>query len=556
MNVKKVYFGSFARDRILDGVNLLTNAVQLTIGPKGRNVAIEKSFGYPVVTKDGVSVAKEIEVSDKLANIGVQMVKEVASKTSDVAGDGTTTATILARTIACEGNKYVVAGMSPIDLKRGIECTVEKVVAILKSFSKSCSDYKTIEQVGSISANSDLEIGKIIADAMQSVGKDGIITVEEGTGTHTTLDVVEGLQFERGYISPYFVTNKKTMICELLDPYILITDRKITNIRDLVVLLEDVAKEGKSLLIISEEVESEALATLVINTMRGVVKVCAVKAPGFGDRKKLFLDDISILTNTKVISSEIGMSFENLTCADLGFARRVVISKDTTTIINGGGNIEAIKMRIEQLKEQLEDVSSDYDKEKLRERIAKLSGGVAVIKVGAVTEIEMKEKKDRIEDALHATKAAVEEGVVIGGGVAFLRVKEQVLDYIESLDGDLKYGGKIIYKALESPFRKIVENAGFDSSVILNKIIEKNDEYFGFDVARGVFGNMMEFGILDPTKVCRTALQNAASIASLLIMTECLLVLKKDEKYFNKNQSNNYAESHSTGSSFDDFGSD
>lgn len=529
MNVKKLFFGAAAREKILEGVNILTNAVKVTLGPRGRNVAIEKSFGYPIITKDGVSVAKEIEVADKLVNIGVQMLKEVSSKTSDIAGDGTTTATVLARHIVYEGNKFVVAGMNPIDLKKGIELAVLNVIESLKVFSIPCSDYKTICQVGTISANLDCSIGKIIADAMEAVGKEGIITVEDGTGLDDRLDIVEGMQFDRGYISPYFVTDKRTMVCELVDPLILITEKKLHNIRDLVPLLEEVAKESKSLLIISEEIESEALATLVINTIRGIVKVCAVKAPGFGDRRKAILEDISILVNTKVISDEMGVSLESLSVKDLGLAKRVVVSKDDTTIIRGFGAIESISMRIDQLKEQCDKATSEYDREKLRERIAKLSGGVAVIKVGAATEIEMKEKKARIEDALHATRAAVEEGVVAGGGIAFIRAKDRLYEFLKTVEGDIRSGVQILLNALDSPFKQIVQNAGYEPSVILNNVQSKNRN-FGFDASKGMYGDMMEFGILDPTKVCRAALQNAASISSLLIMTECVITIKKEDK--------------------------
>lgn len=523
MGAKKLYFSTNARERVLKGVSVLADAVQVTLGPRGRNVAIEKSFGYPVVTKDGVSVAREIELEDRVENIGAQMLKEVASKTSDVAGDGTTTATVLARSIAYEGNKCVVAGMNPIDLKRGIDCAVAIVVATLKKMSVPCLSYTAIAQVGTISANSDSVIGRVIADAMEKVGKEGVITVEEGTGVEDILDVVDGMQFTKGYISPYFVNNQRTMICELDNPLILITDNKISSIRDLLPLLEEVSKAGRSLFIIADDVENEALATLVVNTMRGIVKVCAVKSPGFGERRKALLEDIAVLTGTNIASEDTGIHLEFVKILDLGSAKRVVVTKDTTTIIDGIGGVNLIRDRVDQLKEQLNNTTSEYDKEKVKERIAKLSGGVAVIKVGATTEIEMKEKKARIEDALHATRAAVEEGIVPGGGVAFIRAAAELHKLISSEKGDKGHGVRVVLKALEAPFRQIVANSGYESSVVLNKVKAK-DGNFGFDSSTGLYGDMVSLGILDPTKVCRTALQNAASVASLLIMTECVVI--------------------------------
>ena len=514
---------------MVKGVNILANAVKATLGPKGRNVVLEKSFGAPTITKDGVSVAKEIELADKFENMGAQMVKDVASKTSDVAGDGTTTATVLAQALIREGMKAVAAGMNPMDLKRGIDKAVVSATAELKSISKPCATSKEIAQVGSISANSDHNIGELIAKAMDKVGKEGVITVEEGSGLDNELDVVEGMQFDRGYLSPYFINNQQSMQAELEDPYILLHDKKISNVRELLPVLEAVAKAGKPLLIVAEEVEGEALATLVVNTIRGIVKVCAVKAPGFGDRRKAMLEDMAILTGGTVISEEVGLQLDKATIKDLGRAKKVQISKENTTIIDGAGEGKGIEARIKQIKAQIEDTSSDYDREKLQERVAKLAGGVAVIKVGASTEIEMKEKKARVEDALHATRAAVEEGVVPGGGVALIRA----LTKIGKLTGDNEdqnHGIAIALRAMEAPLREIVTNAGEEPSVILNKVKEGKDN-FGYNAANGEFGDMVAFGILDPTKVTRTALQNAASIAGLMITTEAMVAdaPKKDE---------------------------
>ena len=521
MAAKEVRFSEDARARMLKGVNVLANAVKVTLGPKGRNVVLEKSFGAPTITKDGVSVAKEIELSDKFENMGAQMVKEVASKTSDVAGDGTTTATVLAQAMIREGMKAVAAGMNPMDLKRGIDKAVAAAVGQLKSISKPCKDDKEIAQVGTISANSDSEIGQIIADAMKKVGKEGVITVEEGSGLNNELDVVEGMQFDRGYLSPYFINNQQTMKAELESPYILLHDKKISNVRELLPVLEAVAKAGKPLLIVAEEVEGEALATLVVNTIRGIVKVCAVKAPGFGDRRKAMLEDMAILTGGQVISEEVGLSLEKATLKDLGQAKRIVVEKENSTIIDGAGKADAIKARIEQIKRQVEETSSDYDREKLQERVAKLAGGVAVIKVGAATEVEMKEKKARVEDALHATRAAVEEGIVPGGGVALIRG----LDAVRQLKGDnedQQHGISIAARAMEAPLREIAANSGDEPSVVLNKVAEGTGN-FGYNAATGHYGDMVEMGILDPTKVTRTALQNASSIAGLMITTECMV---------------------------------
>ena len=529
MAAKEVRFGEDVRARMLKGVNTLANAVKVTLGPKGRNVVIEKSFGAPTVTKDGVSVAKEIELADKYENIGAQIVKEAASKTSDVAGDGTTTATVLAQAFIQEGLKAVAAGMNPMDLKRGIDQAVNAAVAELKKLSNPTADDKAIAQVGTISANSDSAIGEIIATAMKKVGKEGVITVEEGSGLENELDVVEGMQFDRGYLSPYFINNQQSQQVELDDPFILIHDKKISNVRELLPVLEAVAKAGKPLLIVAEEVEGEALATLVVNTIRGIVKVAAVKAPGFGDRRKAILEDIAILTNGVVISEEVGLALDKATITDLGRAKRVVITKENTTIIDGAGEAERIQSRIGQIKAQIEETSSDYDREKLQERVAKLAGGVAVIKVGAATEVEMKEKKARVEDALHATRAAVEEGVVPGGGVALIRS----LKAIESLKGanaDQDLGIAITRRALEAPLRAIVANAGDEPSVVLNAVKEGKGN-FGYNAATGEFGDMIAFGILDPTKVTRSALQFAASVAGSIITTEAAVteVPKKDE---------------------------
>ncbi|GMU45087.1 MAG: chaperonin GroEL [Xanthomonadales bacterium PRO6] len=521
MAAKEVRFSEDARARMVKGVNVLANAVKVTLGPKGRNVVLEKSFGAPTITKDGVSVAKEIELADKFENMGAQMVKEVASKTSDVAGDGTTTATVLAQALIREGMKAVAAGMNPMDLKRGIDKAVAAAVEELKSISKPCKDDKEIAQVGTISANSDAEIGRIIADAMKKVGKEGVITVEEGSGLNNELDVVEGMQFDRGYLSPYFINNQQTMKAELESPYILLHDKKISNVRELLPVLEAVAKAGKPLLIVAEEVEGEALATLVVNTIRGIVKVCAVKAPGFGDRRKAMLEDMAILTGGQVISEEVGLSLEKATLKDLGTAKRIVIEKENTTIIDGAGKEDAIKSRIDQIKKQVEETSSDYDREKLQERVAKLAGGVAVIKVGAATEVEMKEKKARVEDALHATRAAVEEGIVPGGGVALVRGLEAVRK-LKGANEDQNHGIAIAARAMEAPLREIATNSGDEPSVVLNKVCEGSGN-FGYNAATGEFGDMVEMGILDPTKVTRYALQNAASIAGLMITTEAMV---------------------------------
>jgi chaperonin GroEL len=528
MAAKDLTFGMDARMQILDGVNKLAEAVKATLGPKGRNVVIERGFGAPIITKDGVTVAKAIELQGG-RNLGASLVKEVASKTSDAAGDGTTTATVLAQAIFAEGLKAIAAGMNPMDLKRGIDKAVITVVEDLRKLSKPCKDNTAIAQVGTISANSDEEIGKLIAQAMSKVGKEGVITVEDGTGLENELSVVEGMQFDRGYISPYFINNQQTMNCELENPFILLVDKKISSIRDLLPTLESVAKSGRSLLMISEDVEGEALATLVVNTIRGIVKVCAVKAPGFGDRRKSMLQDIAVLTNATVISEEVGTTLESVKIEDLGSAKRVIVTKENTTIIDGAGKPKDIQARVTQIRTQMEESTSDYDREKLQERVAKLSGGVAVIKVGAATEVEMKEKKARVEDALHATRAAVEEGVVPGGGVALIRA----LRSIKTLTGDnidQDTGIAIIRRALESPLRQIVTNAGAEASVVLDKVAAGKGN-FGYNAATGEYGDMVEMGILDPTKVTRTALQNAASIAGLMITTECMITdaPKKDD---------------------------
>ncbi|KTD21860.1 molecular chaperone GroEL [Legionella londiniensis] len=526
---KDLRFGDDARQRMLAGVKDLADAVRVTMGPRGRNVVLEKSYGAPTVTKDGVSVAKEIEFEDRFKNMGAQMVREVASKTSDAAGDGTTTATVLAHAIVVEGHKAVAAGMNPMDLKRGIDKAVQAITKELHAMSKPCKDSKAIAQVGTISANSDEAIGSIIAEAMEKVGKEGVITVEDGNSLENELSVVEGMQFDRGYISPYFVNNQQNMSAELENPFILLVDKKITNIRDMLSVLEGVAKSGRPLLIIAEDVEGEALATLVVNNMRGIVKVCAVKAPGFGDRRKAMLQDIAILTNGQVISEEIGKSLEGASLEDLGGAKRVVVTKENTTIIDGEGKAKDISDRIAQIRAQMEETSSDYDREKLQERVAKLAGGVAVIKVGAATEVEMKEKKARVEDALHATRAAVEEGIVAGGGVALIRA-QKALAGLKGDNHDQNMGIDILRRAIESPLRQIVANAGYEASVIVNKIAE-NKGNFGFNAATGEYGDMVEMGILDPTKVTRTALQNAASVASLMLTTECMVaeLPKKEE---------------------------
>lgn len=521
MSIKEIRYGENARQKLLEGVVTLANVVQKTLGPCGRNVVIEKQMGSPTITKDGVSVAKEIVLEDKFANMGAQMMKEVASQTSDIAGDGTTTATVLARSIAVEGNKCVAAGMNPMDLKRGIDKAVTILLQELKKMSIPCLTDKEISQIGSISANSDKSIGEIISNAMTKVGKEGVITVEEGNSLDNELEVVEGMQFDKGYISPYFVNNQRNMTCELDNPYILIIDKKINNIREMVPILESVAKTGRSLFIIADDIEGEALATLVVNNIRGVVKSCAVKGPGFGDRKKAMLEDIAILTNTSVISDEIGLTLESIKIDDLGIAKRIVTSKEDTTIIDGAGKISAISDRIKQIQKQMDDTTSDYDKEKLQERVAKLSGGVAVIKVGASTEVEMKEKKARVEDALHATRAAVEEGMLPGGGVAYIRVMKK-LNNIECENEDQKQGIKIVLKALEAPLRQIAYNAGYEPAVVVEKV-KNNEGNYGFNAATGEYGDMIEFGILDPTKVSKCALQHASSIAGLMLTTECAI---------------------------------
>jgi chaperonin GroEL len=521
MSAKDVKFGDDARGRMVHGVNVLANAVKVTLGPKGRNVVLDKSFGAPTVTKDGVSVAKEIELEDKFENMGAQMVKEVASQTSDIAGDGTTTATVLAQAIVREGMKAVAAGMNPMDLKRGIDKAVAGAVENLQTSSTPCSDTKAIAQVGTISANSDNSVGDIIAEAMEKVGKEGVITVEEGSSFDNELDVVEGMQFDRGYLSPYFVNEQSTMSAELEEPAILLFDKKISNIRELLPILESVAKASKPLLIIAEDIEGEALATLVVNTMRGIVKVCAVKAPGFGDRRKAMLQDIAVLTGGQVISEEVGLSLEKATLEDLGSAKKVSITKENTTIVDGAGPVEDIQGRITQIKSQIAESTSDYDTEKMQERLAKLAGGVAVIKVGAATEIEMKEKKARVEDALHSTRAAVEEGVVAGGGVALIRARAAIKD-LKGDNHDQTIGVDITRRALEEPIRQIVGNAGDEASVVTNNVEEGKGNY-GYNAASGEYGDMIEMGILDPTKVTRSALQNAASVAGLLITTEAMI---------------------------------
>jgi chaperonin GroEL len=530
MAAKEVRFSDDSRQRMFRGVNILANAVKATLGPKGRNAVLEKSFGAPTVTKDGVSVAKEIELKDKFENMGAQMVKEVASNTSDEAGDGTTTATVLAQAIIREGLKAVSSGRNPMDIKRGVDKAVHTAVEELKRLSKPCKDSKSIAQVGTISANSDESIGKTIADAMEKVGKEGVITVEEGSGLENELEVVEGMQFDRGYLSPYFINNQQNQTTELEKPVILLVDKKISNIRELLPLLEGVAKSGRPLLVVAEDVEGEALATLVVNNIRGILKVAAVKAPGFGDRRKAMMQDIAILTGGTVISDEVGLSLEKATLNDLGEAKKVVVEKENTTVIDGAGKQADIKGRIESIRQQIEEATSDYDKEKLQERVAKLSGGVAVVKVGAATEVEMKEKKARVEDALHATRAAVEEGVVPGGGVALIRV-QKALDKLEGANEDQTVGIRILSRAIEEPLRQIVENAGEDAAVVLNKVKEGKGSY-GYNAASGDFGDLIEEGILDPTKVTRLALQNAASVAGLLLTTEVMVAeAPKEEEH-------------------------
>ncbi|GAB2903879.1 chaperonin GroEL [Uliginosibacterium flavum] len=528
MAAKEVKFGDSARERMVAGVNILANAVKVTLGPKGRNVVLERSYGAPTVTKDGVSVAKEIELKDKFENMGAQMVKEVASKTSDVAGDGTTTATVLAQAIVREGMKFVAAGMNPMDLKRGIDKAVAALIEELKNVSKPCSTTKEIAQVGSISANSDASVGEIIATAMEKVGKAGVITVEDGKSLDNELDVVEGMQFDRGYLSPYFINNQDRQIAALDNPFVLLYDKKISNIRDLLPILEQVAKSGRPLLIVAEDVDGEALATLVVNNIRGILKTVAVKAPGFGDRRKAMLEDLAILTGGQVIAEEVGLSLEKATLADLGQAKRIEVEKETTIIIDGNGAADAIQARVAQIEALSEASTSDYDREKLQERKAKLAGGVAVIKVGAATEMEMKEKKARVEDALHATRAAVEEGIVAGGGVALLRARSMISS-VKGDNPDQDAGIKIVLRAIEEPLRQIVQNAGDEPSVVVAKVLEGKGN-FGYNAANGTYGDMVEMGVLDPTKVTRTALQNAASVASLMLTTDCMVAELADDK--------------------------
>jgi chaperonin GroEL len=528
MAAKDVRFGDEVRQKMTNGVNILANAVKVTLGPKGRNVVLERSYGAPTITKDGVSVAKEIELKDKFENMGAQMVKEVASKTSDIAGDGTTTATVLAQAIIREGMKSVAAGMNPMDLKRGIDKAVAAAIADLKTQSKPCTTSKEIAQVGSISANSDETIGKIIADAMDKVGKEGVITVEDGSGLESELDVVEGMQFDRGYLSPYFINNQERQIALMENPLVLLHDKKISNIRDLLPTLEQVAKSGRPLLIIAEDIDGEALATLVVNNIRGILKTTAVKAPGFGDRRKAMLEDIALLTGGTVIADEVGLKLESVTLEMLGQAKRIEVGKENTIIIDGAGDEKAIKGRIATIKAQIEESTSDYDKEKLQERVAKMAGGVAVIKVGATTEIEMKEKKARVEDALHATRAAVEEGIVAGGGVALIRARDAI-SKVKGDNLDQEAGIKIVLRAVEEPLRQIVQNAGVEPSVVVNNVAAGKGNY-GYNAANETYGDMIEMGILDPTKVTRSALQNAASVAGLMLTTDCMIAeLPKDD---------------------------
>ncbi|WP_042226453.1 chaperonin GroEL [Kingella kingae] len=528
MAAKDVQFGTEVRAKMVNGVNVLANAVRVTLGPKGRNVVLDRSFGGPHITKDGVSVAKEIELKDKFENMGAQMVKEVASKTNDVAGDGTTTATVLAQAIVAEGMKYVTAGMNPTDLKRGIDKAVAALVGELANIAKPCETYEQIAQVGAISANSDEQVGKIIADAMQEVGKEGVITVEDGKSLENELEVVKGMQFDRGYLSPYFVNDLEKQIAGLDSPFVLLFDKKISNIRNLLPVLEQVAKTSRPLLIIAEDVEGEALATLVVNSIRGILKTVAVKAPGFGDRRKAMLQDIAILTGATVIAEEVGLTLEQATLEHLGQAKRIEISKENTTIIDGFGDKAAVEARVGEIRKQIEVATSDYDKEKLQERVAKLAGGVAVIKVGAATEVEMKEKKDRVDDALHATRAAVEEGVVAGGGVALLRARHSVKS-VETANADQEAGVKIVLKAIESPLRQIVANAGGEPSVVVNKVLEGVDN-FGYNAGNDTYGDMIAMGVLDPAKVTRSALQHAASIAGLMLTTECMIADIPEDK--------------------------
>ena len=528
MAAKDVQFGNEVRQKMVSGVNTLANAVRVTLGPKGRNVVVDRAFGGPHITKDGVTVAKEIELKDKFENMGAQMVKEVASKTNDVAGDGTTTATVLAQAIVAEGMKYVTAGMNPTDLKRGIDKAVAALVGELKNIAKPCDTSKEIAQVGSISANSDEQVGAIIAEAMEKVGKEGVITVEDGKSLENELDVVEGMQFDRGYLSPYFINDAEKQIAALDNPFVLLFDKKISNIRDLLPVLEQVAKASRPLLIIAEDVEGEALATLVVNNIRGILKTVAVKAPGFGDRRKAMLQDIAILTGGTVIAEEVGLSLEKATLEDLGQAKRIEIGKENTTIIDGFGDAAQIEARVAEIRQQIETATSEYDKEKLQERVAKLAGGVAVIKVGAATEVEMKEKKDRVEDALHATRAAVEEGVVAGGGVALLRARA-ALENLHTGNADQDAGVQIVLRAVESPLRQIVANAGGEPSVVVNKVLEGKGNY-GYNAGSGEYGDMIEMGVLDPAKVTRSALQHAASIAGLMLTTDCMIAEIPEEK--------------------------
>ncbi|WP_297422566.1 chaperonin GroEL [uncultured Acinetobacter sp.] len=528
MSAKDVKFGDSARSKMIAGVNVLADAVKVTLGPKGRNVVIDRSFGAPHITKDGVTVAKEISLKDKFENMGAQLVREVSSKTNDIAGDGTTTATVLAQAILNEGIKSVTAGMNPMDLKRGIDLAVKTLVSEIKATAQPASDSKAIEQVGSISANSDTTVGKLIAQAMEKVGKEGVITVEEGSGFEDALDVVEGMQFDRGYISPYFANKQDTLTAELENPFILLVDKKVSNIRELITVLEAVAKTGKPLLIIAEDVEGEALATLVVNNMRGIIKVCAVKAPGFGDRRKAMLQDIAILTGGTVISEEIGMQLDQTSLEHLGTAHKITVSKENTVIVDGAGDATQIAERVTQIRAQIEESTSEYDKEKLQERVAKLAGGVAVIKIGAATEVEMKEKKDRVDDALHATRAAVEEGVVAGGGVALVRAAK-ALDGVAGANDDQNVGINILRRAIEAPLRQIVSNAGDEPSVVINAV--KNGEgNFGYNAATGEYGDMLEMGILDPAKVTRSALEHAASVAGLMLTTECMITDIPEDK--------------------------
>ena len=530
MAAKDVKFHDFARNRIVAGVNILADAVKVTLGPKGRNVVLERSFGSPTITKDGVSVAKEIELKDRFENMGAQMVKEVASKTSDVAGDGTTTATVLAQAIVQEGMKFVAAGMNPMDLKRGIDKAVTTVVEELKKLSKTTTTSKEIAQVGSISANSDESIGKIIADAMEKVGKEGVITVEDGSGLDNELEVVEGMQFDRGYLSPYFINNPEKQMAVLDNPFVLLHDKKISSIRDLLPVLEQVAKAGRPLLIIAEDIEGEALATLVVNNIRGILKTTGVKAPGFGDRRKAMLEDIAVLTGGTVISDEVGLQLEKATLTDLGSAKRVEVGKEETTLIDGAGDAGQIEARVKNIRRQIEEATSDYDREKLQERVAKLAGGVALIKVGAATEVEMKEKKARVEDALHATRAAVEEGICAGGGVALIRARQSIVN-LKGANADQDAGIKIVMRALEEPMRQIVANAGAEPSVVLNKVLEGKGN-FGYNAANDTYGDLVEMGVLDPTKVARCALQNAASVAGLILTTDAMVAeAPKDDSH-------------------------